>query len=75
MSGRQYHAARPNVAAGTHTHSVHGNSWSTLGRLLDPLTQDACAFYRVHSTYHEYNGVVYDTRVIVWQLRWGRIRQ
>ena len=32
-----------------------------LGRLLDPLTQDACAFYEDHAFYSEYNGVVYDT--------------
>ena len=28
-----------------HSHSPYGKAWSTLGRVLDPLTQDACAFY------------------------------
>ena len=55
------HTARPDVVAAAHAHSVHGKAWSTLGRLLDPLTQDACAFYNDHSLYTEYNGVVYDT--------------
>jgi ribulose-5-phosphate 4-epimerase/fuculose-1-phosphate aldolase len=55
------HAARSDVVAAAHAHSVFGKSWSSLGRLLDPLTQDACAFYKAHSLYHEYNGVVYDT--------------
>lgn len=55
------HTMRPDVVAAAHAHSVYGKSWSTLGRLLDPLTQDACAFYRDHSVFHEYNGVVYDT--------------
>ena len=32
-----------------------------LGRLLDPITQDACAFYQDHSLSADYTGVVYDT--------------
>ena len=28
--------------------------------MLDPLTQDACAFYEDHSLYDDYTGVVYD---------------
>jgi hypothetical protein len=27
---------------------VYGKSWSSLGRLLDPITQDACQFYEDH---------------------------
>src|SRR5579872_5283559 len=44
----QVHAARPDVVAAAHSHSIYGKSWSTLGRLLDPLTQDVCAFYNDH---------------------------
>ncbi|WP_324630289.1 class II aldolase/adducin family protein [Phormidium sp. CCY1219] len=40
------HQARPDAVSAAHAHSLYGKSWSTLGRLLDPLTQDACAFYR-----------------------------
>jgi ribulose-5-phosphate 4-epimerase/fuculose-1-phosphate aldolase len=29
--------------------------------LLDPLTQDACAFYRDHGLFSDYTGVVYET--------------
>ncbi|MGG3563653.1 class II aldolase/adducin family protein [Neobacillus rhizosphaerae] len=54
----QVHAARPDVIAAAHAHSVYGKSWSSLGRLLDPITQDACAFYRDHSLYDDFNGVV-----------------
>jgi ribulose-5-phosphate 4-epimerase/fuculose-1-phosphate aldolase len=54
------HAARPDVVAAAHTHSVHGKSWSSLARLLDPLTQDACAFYEDHSLFDDYTGVVVD---------------
>jgi ribulose-5-phosphate 4-epimerase/fuculose-1-phosphate aldolase len=54
------HMARPDVIAAAHAHSLYGKTWSTLGRLLDPLTQDACAFYEDHSLYDDYTGVVYD---------------
>lgn len=56
----QIHAARPDVIAAAHSHSVYGKSWSSLGRLLDPLTQDACAFYEDHSLFDDYTGVVLD---------------
>jgi ribulose-5-phosphate 4-epimerase/fuculose-1-phosphate aldolase len=56
----QIHAARPDVIAAAHSHSVYGKSWSTLGRLLDPLTQDVCAFYEDHVVFDEYTGVVLD---------------
>jgi ribulose-5-phosphate 4-epimerase/fuculose-1-phosphate aldolase len=57
----QVHAARPDVVAAAHSHSVYGRSWSTLGRTLDPLTQDVCAFYEDHSVFDDYTGVVVDT--------------
>ncbi|OCQ90096.1 hypothetical protein BCD64_19390 [Nostoc sp. MBR 210] len=56
----QIHAARPDVVAAAHAHSIYGKSWSSLGRLLDPLTQDACAFYQDHSLFDDYTGVVLD---------------
>ncbi len=56
----QVHAARPDVIAAAHSHSIHGKSWSALGRLLDPLTQDACAFYGDHALFDDYTGVVLD---------------
>ena len=39
------HAARPEVNAVCHAHSLHGRAWSSLGRLLDPITQDSCVFF------------------------------
>ena len=56
----QVHAARPDVIAAAHSHSVHGKAWSTLRRPLDPLTQDSCAFYGDHSVYDDFTGVVLD---------------
>ncbi len=58
----QVHAARPDVVAAAHTHSVHGKAFSSLGRLLDPLTQDACAFYGDHGLFDDYTGVVLDVQ-------------
>jgi ribulose-5-phosphate 4-epimerase/fuculose-1-phosphate aldolase len=46
--------------AAAHTHSRHGRAWSTLGRLLDPITQDACSFYEDHGLFDDYTGVVVD---------------
>ena len=57
----QVHAARPDVIAAAHAHSMYGKSWSTLGRLLDPLTQDSCAFYEDHAVYGDYTGIVVET--------------
>jgi ribulose-5-phosphate 4-epimerase/fuculose-1-phosphate aldolase len=57
----QVHAARPDIIAAAHAHSIYGKSWSTLGRLLDPITQDSCAFYQQHTLFDDFTGVVYDT--------------
>jgi ribulose-5-phosphate 4-epimerase/fuculose-1-phosphate aldolase len=56
----QVHQARPDVLAVAHAHSLHGKAFSSLGLSLDPITQDACAFYQDHSVYTEYGGVVTD---------------
>ena len=55
------HAARPDAVAAAHAHSMYGKAWSSLGRLLDPITQDACAFYEDHALFDDYTGVVYET--------------
>ena len=57
----QIHAARPDVIGAAHSHSIYGKAWSSLGRLLDPITQDVCAFYDDHVVFDDYTGVVLDT--------------
>jgi ribulose-5-phosphate 4-epimerase/fuculose-1-phosphate aldolase len=52
------HQARPDVVAAAHAHAVHGKAWSSLGRLLDPITQDACIFYEDHVVITEGGGAV-----------------
>lgn len=54
----QVHQARPDVVAAAHTHSLHGKAFSSLGLPLDPITQDACAFFEDHGIYSDYRGVV-----------------
>jgi ribulose-5-phosphate 4-epimerase/fuculose-1-phosphate aldolase len=56
----QVHAARPDAVAAAHTHSTFGRAWATLGRKLDPITQDVCAFYDDHAVFDDYTGVVLD---------------
>jgi len=57
------HAARPDINAAAHSHSIYGKSWSTLGRLLDPITQDSCAFYNDHVVFEDFTGVVLELGV------------
>jgi len=52
------HRARPDVVSAAHTHSRYGRAWSTLGRLLSPISQDACAFYGDHALFDRYHGPV-----------------
>lgn len=52
------HHARPDVHAACHTHSVHGKAWSTFGKPLDIINQDACSFWNTHVVYKTFGGMV-----------------
>ena len=52
------HSARPDVMCAAHSHSIYGRTFCTLGRKLDTLTQDSCAFHNDHVLYESFNGVV-----------------
>jgi ribulose-5-phosphate 4-epimerase/fuculose-1-phosphate aldolase len=54
------HEARPDVVAAAHSHSTYGRALSALGELLEPITQDVCAFYDDHALFDDYTGVVTD---------------
>lgn len=56
----ELHKARPDVIAAAHSHSVYGKAWSTMGRLLDPLSQDSAAFFEDHALFEHFSGVVLD---------------
>jgi len=55
------HHARRDVIAAAHSHSLHGKAWASLGRVLDPITQDACAFFEDHVVVGDFTGVVHET--------------
>lgn len=52
------HAARPDVIAACHTHSTYGKAYSTFGKPIEMLNQDACIFYNNHSVYSSFGGIV-----------------
>ncbi|KAI6761392.1 hypothetical protein HG531_001945 [Fusarium graminearum] len=54
------HKARPDVDAACHAHSKYGKAWSTFGKPLDMISQDACIFYKDHSVYSDFGGVVFE---------------
>ncbi|MGW5045035.1 class II aldolase/adducin family protein [Streptomyces griseoluteus] len=54
------HAARPDVVAVAHCHSVHGRALASLGEVPDPITQESCAFYEDTALYDDYTGVTVD---------------
>ena len=56
----QVHRARPDVVAAAHAHSAAGKAWSSLGRPLDMITQDACAFFDDQALLDDFTGVVVD---------------
>jgi len=56
----EVHKARPDVIAAAHAHSIYGKAFSSLGKLLDPITQDACAFFEDHGLYDDFGGVAND---------------
>lgn len=54
------HMANPKVTAAAHSHSLYGKAFASLGKLLDPLTQDSCAFYEDHVLFDDFSGVILD---------------
>lgn len=52
------HVARPDVNCAAHSHSLFGRAFCSLGRPIDMLTQDACAFYNDLGVYKQFRGVV-----------------
>lgn len=52
------HTARPDVICAAHSHSIYGRTFCALGRKLDTITQDSCAFHNDHVVYNSFRGVV-----------------
>lgn len=54
------HKARPDANSAAHAHSIYGRSFSSLGKILDPITQDATVFFEEQAIYDSYGGVAFD---------------
>lgn len=54
------HMARPDVNAVAHAHTRNGRAFSSLGKKLAPISQDACMFYENHGLFDHFTGVVAD---------------
>ncbi|KAF7881520.1 hypothetical protein EAF00_011889 [Botryotinia globosa] len=52
------HMARPEINAVAHSHSLYGRAFCSLGRPLDTITQDACAFHNDLALYSSFRGIV-----------------
>lgn len=52
------HEANPDILAMCHAHSVYGTAFAALGRPLDPITQDAAAFFEDHVVITDTAGAV-----------------
>ena len=55
------HKAFPDLNGACHSHSPYGRPWSATGRLIEPTSQDATAFYECQALYDDFTGVVLDT--------------
>ena len=55
------HMNHPDLNAAAHSHSMYGKTFSTMGRLLEPITQDSCAFYERQAIHNHFSGVVEET--------------
>lgn len=52
------HVARPDINCVAHSHSTFGRAFCALGRNLDTITQDSCAFHNDHALYASFRGAV-----------------
>ncbi|MGJ3507891.1 class II aldolase/adducin family protein [Enemella sp. A6] len=52
------HHHNPEVQAACHSHSPWGRPWAATGRLIEPTSQDACAFYEAQQLVGGFDGVV-----------------
>jgi ribulose-5-phosphate 4-epimerase/fuculose-1-phosphate aldolase len=59
----QIHKANPQLNAACHSHSPWGRPWSATGRLIEPTSQDACAFFGAQALIGDFSGVVLELGV------------
>lgn len=52
------HEAHPDIVSMCHAHTVYGTAFASLGRPLDPISQDAAAFFEDHVVIRDEAGQV-----------------
>ncbi len=52
------HEQHPDIISMCHAHTTYGVAWCATGRPIDPVTQDACAFFEDHVVIGEQGGQV-----------------
>jgi ribulose-5-phosphate 4-epimerase/fuculose-1-phosphate aldolase len=52
------HTARPEINCVAHSHSIYGRAFCSLGRNIDTITQDSCAFHNDVALYSSFRGIV-----------------
>lgn len=52
------HKVNPQVTAACHSHAPWARPFSAFGRMIEPTSQDACAFYEAQALVSEFTGVV-----------------
>jgi ribulose-5-phosphate 4-epimerase/fuculose-1-phosphate aldolase len=52
------HTARPEINCVAHSHSIHGRAFCSLGRNIDIISQDSCAFHNDIAVYTSFRGIV-----------------
>lgn len=52
------HEEHPSIVAMCHAHTIFGTAWAATGRELDPISQDAAAFFEDHCVIDEEAGKV-----------------
>ena len=52
------HEDHPEILAMCHAHTIYGTAWAATGRPLDPISQDASAFYEDHVVIADEGGKV-----------------
>ncbi|MBB4855741.1 ribulose-5-phosphate 4-epimerase/fuculose-1-phosphate aldolase [Mycobacteroides chelonae] len=57
------HLANPHLNAACHSHAPWGRAWSATQRLIEPTSQDACAFFRSQAMVTGFEGVVLDLEI------------
>lgn len=52
------HEAHPDIIAMCHAHTEYGTAFAALGKALEPISQDACAFFEDHAVILDEAGAV-----------------